>query len=71
MEIEKIKLRKYQLLIEKRKWVSNSEHLPTHQIITGIANLPTDVFRNLLSMDEREKYYIKEFKILKEFEIED
>jgi hypothetical protein len=66
-----IKLREYQLLIEKRKWVNNSEHLPTHQIITAIANLPSDVFRNMLNLEEREKYYIKEFKILKEFEIED
>jgi hypothetical protein len=66
-----MKLREYQLLIEKRKWVSNSEHLPTQQIITAIANLPSDVFRNMLNLEEREKYYIKDFKILREFEVLD
>jgi hypothetical protein len=69
--MERIKLREYQLLIEKRKWVSNSDHLPKQQIITAIAHLPSDVFRNILNLEEREKYYVKDFKILREFEVVD
>jgi hypothetical protein len=66
-----LKLREFQILIEKRKRYELPTHLPTQQIITAIANLPSDVFHNMLNLEEREKYYIKDFKILREFEVLD
>jgi hypothetical protein len=65
--MEKIKLREWVLRIEKKATSGEKDYLPKTIYINGISELPTDLFRNMLTMEERENYYIANAKIIKEY----